>query len=375
MPIEIVPHSESLKDAVEEFNRRMREGGSKLGMYTDPVPDWVPKVRPDQKVWREYYLAVEDKHTVRGGFALKPQQWLIHGQLHTVTDWQGPFSEAAYHPKYGMLGLRLMRDMLRRQPLLFAWGAYGRAGDPMTETLRKTGWLMHPTPICLRVLKPYRFLRLNRYLRNEPKRRLALDALAISGAGSIGVRALHLGLRLSSGKLLRARAEQVPRFGEWADVIWERCKRAYTAIAVRDSDAMNTLLPGHGWPPGLILRVTRGDRDVGWAVVMDTAMHDDVRFGDLRVGSVVDCLALPADAAEVVHAATRWLARRGVDIVVSNQAHPAWAGAFRDNGYVVLQAQRYFVVSPELQKALAPFEESARGLHMTGMDGHGPMML
>lgn len=375
MPIEVVAHSEAFKDAVEEFNRRMREGGSAFGMYPDPVPDWVPKQRPDQKVWREYYLAVEDKHTVRGGFALKPQQWLIRGKPQTVTDWQGPFSEAAYLPKYGMLGLRLMRDMLRRQPLLFAWGAYGRAGDPMTETLRKTGWLMHPTPICLRVLRPYRFLRHNGLLRSEPKKRLALDLLALTGAGSIGLRALHLGLRLSSLRRFGAHAELVPRFGPWADALWERCKHAYTALAVRDSDAMNTLLPGHGWPPGLVLRVRRGGEDIGWAVVMDTAMHGDVRFGDLRVGSVVDCLALPEDAAEVVHAATHFLSRRGVDVIVSNQAHPRWARGFRENGYVVLADQRYFVVSPGLQKAMAPFEECALGLHMTPMDGHGPMML
>jgi hypothetical protein len=375
MPIEIVPHSEQLRDAVEAFNKRMREGGSPWGMYPDPVPDWIPKIRPDQRVWREYYLALEDQQHVRGGFALKPQEWWIRGQVRVVTDWQGPFSEGAYTRKYATLGLRMIRDMLQRRPLLFSWG-HGKGDEPMAQMLQKLGWVMHDTPFCLKVLKPYRFLRLNKYLRDLAKKRAALDLLAFTGAGSIGLRALHAGLRLKSRKRFRARAELVPRFEAWADAIWERCKGSYSALAVRDSDTMNTLLPGHGWPPGLRLRIrTRDGADLGWAIVMDTQMRDDVRFGDLRVGSIVDTLALPEHAGEVVAAATRWLAARGVDLIVSNQAHPRWIQGFADNGYVVLPARRLFAVSPELKKALEPFDQSALGLHMTNMDGHGPMML
>src|SRR5262245_30034037 len=95
MPIEIVPHKAELSAAVAEFNERMNQGGSKWGFYTDPLPDWIPKLREDQKVWREYHLAVEDGTIVRGGYALKPQQWLIRGEIQIVTDWQGPFSEGA----------------------------------------------------------------------------------------------------------------------------------------------------------------------------------------------------------------------------------------------------------------------------------------
>lgn len=377
MAIEIVPHSAELKDAVEAFNQRMRAGGSPWGMYVDPVPDWIPKARPDQRVWREYYLALEDKREVRGGFVLKPQQWWLGGEVRVVTDWQGPFSEGIYSTKYSMLGLRMIRDMLKRQPLLYSW-AYGGGGDEdaMVQMLKKIGWRMHDTPLCIRVMKPRRFLRLNRYLRTTPKRRLALDALAFSGAGSIGLRALHAGLRLYGRKRFTARAELVPEFGPWADEIWQRCRHGYVALAVRDSEVMNTLVPAHGWPAGHRLRVRdRGGRDVGWAVALDTQMKADPRFGDLRVGSIIDCLAMPEDAGEVVAAATRWLARRGVDLIVSNQVHPGWVQAFRDNAYIVLPKRRLFAASPELQKALDPFEQSVRGLHMTNLDGHGPMML
>jgi hypothetical protein len=377
MAIEIVPHSAELRDAVEAFNARMREGGSPWGMYTDPVPDWIPRQSPEQRVWREYYLAVEDKRDVRGGFVLKPQPWWIRGEVRIVTDWQGPYSEGIYSTRYSMLGLRMIRDMLRRQPLLYSW-AYGGAAeeDAMVQMLAKIGWRMHDTPMCIRVLRPRRFLRLNRYLRSSPERRLALDVLALSGAGSIGLHALHLGLRLYGRRRFRARAEVVSEFGPWADELWRQCREHYVALAVRDSEVMNTLVPARGWPPGHRLRVRdpRG-QEVGWAVVLDTQMRGDARFGDLRVGSVIDCLGPPQRAGEVVAAAPDWLAARGVDLVVSNQVHPDWVRAFRDNGYVVLPKRRLFTASPELQKALEPFEQSMGGLHMTNLDGHGPMTL
>lgn len=370
MTIRIVPHSAALSPAVHAFNLRMRAGGSGWGFYVDPEPDWIPR-REGQNVWREYYVAVEDGREVRGAFALKPQDWLIRGQTHIVTDWQGPFSEGAVDARYATLGLRLLRDMLAKRPLLYSWG-HGGNEQPVVQMLQRMGWLLHQTPFCLRVLHPARFLRRNAYLRSSRARRLALDALAWSGAGFLGVHALHAALRLRAARSFRAHAEEVGRFEGWADELWQRCKDRYTALAVRDAASMNALAPENGWPAVRRLRVSRASETVGWALVMDTAMQGDHRFGDLRVGSIVDCLADPAHAGEVVAAATAFLARRGVDLVASNQAHPQWARGFAENGYVVLQDRRLFAASPALREALEPWPEAARGLHLTNMDGHGP---
>jgi hypothetical protein len=93
------------------------------------------------------------------------------------------------------------------------------------------------------------------------------------------------------------------------------------------------------------------------------------------VGSLVDCLANPVDAGDVVRAATAFLAEKGVDIVVSNQSHPDWVRGFAENGYLVLPNRRLFVSTPQLRELLEPFEETALGLHLTNMDGHGPHAL
>lgn len=357
-----------------EFNQRMREGGSPWSFYADPEPEWIPP-RPGQNVWREYYLAVEDGGAVRGAFALKPQDWLIKGQIQVVTDWQGPFSEGAIDVRHGTLGLRMIRDMLKKRPLLYSWG-HGGDDQPVVQMLRKMSWLLHPTPFCLCVARPFRFLRLNAQLRKSAFRRVVLDLAAFSGLGWLGLRAMHALLRLKAGGAsFSANAVEVGEFGPWADDLWNRCKGSYSAIAVRDAASMNALAPAGAWPPVTRLRIERAGQVIGWALTMDTQMKGEHRFGDLRVGSIVDCLADPADAGEVVAAATRFLTRRGVDIVVSNQAHPGWAHGFAQNGYAVLADKRLFAMSPALQAALEPVDGVSQGLHLTNMDGHGPMAL
>jgi hypothetical protein len=217
---------------------------------------------------------------------------------------------------------------------------------------------------------------LNKFLRKEDKKRLALDALAFSGAGSIGLRALHRALELRAlpkrlGRL-NVRWELFERFEDWADELWNRAKDRYSVLAVRDRESMNLIAPHGKWPHGIKLRVRRGDDTIGWAVVSDNKLFGDPRFGDLRVGGVVDCFAAPEDAGDVVRAAFDHLADRRVDIVISNQAHPAWANAFAENGFLVLPNKRIFAASPQLFEALQPFDENKTGLHMTNMDGHGP---
>jgi hypothetical protein len=373
MAIEVVPYTAAWIAEVKEFNRRMRAGGTEWGWYESDVDSWIPP-RPGQRVWREHYLAVEDGRHVRGAYALKPQEFWLRGAVRVVADYQGPVSEGILSRRYNTLGVRLIRDMLRRRPLLYSWG-HGGLEQAMLQMLRSLGWTLVETPACLYVLRPLRFLRRNRYLRATAWQRFALDLLAGTGLGWLGVRALQRARapwpRAPSGR----RVEVVPEFGAWADALWERCRDAYSAIAIRDAATLNALLPAGGWPPGIRLRVWRGAETLGFAVVLDTALHGDARFGDLRVGTVIDCLAPPADAPDVIGAAFAFLRERGCDLVFSNQSHPEWIRAFAAHGFLILRARRVFAASPALRKALEPFDATCRGLHLTNLDGHGPMGL
>jgi hypothetical protein len=373
MSIEVVPYTSEWIPAVERFNARMEAGGARFRWYPTPVDYWIPRRDPGQRVWREHHLAV-DGSEVRAGFALTFREFLCAGEPHVFVDHQGPITEGVVDPRQAVLGFRLIRWIHKRHRLVYTWG-HGDDGQAMLRMLQQMGFPVHRTPFLLRVLRPSRFLRRNLYLRGSPARRRALDALAWSGLGAIGIGSLHAALGLRGARRPRAQVEVVDGFGEWADRIWERSRGDYRAIAARDRATLAAALPPGGWPAAIRLRVSRAGEPVGWAVVLDTAMQGDRRFGDLRVGSVIDCLASPSDAEDVVAGAWRFLRDRGVDLVFSNQAHPAWIAAFRAQGFLALRDRRCFCFSPEIAELLAPLEASLSALHLTNIDGHGPIRL
>lgn len=372
MAIRIIPHQVDYTDAVGAFNRRMREGGSKWGFYADPEPDWIPR-QPDSKTWREYHLAVEDDVDVRGGYALKPQQWYIHGEEAWLTDWQGPFTEAAINVKYSPLMLRLFRHMQKDHPLLFSLG-HGGTEEPIIDLLRKMDWTLWTIPFCFNVIKPFRFLRHNRYLRKGMLRTLAIDVAAFSGVGWLSIKLIQWWTALSAGKKVGlARAEVVSEFGDWADRLWEEYKTEYACLAVRDTKMMNALMPASGWPGGTRLKITgKDDRIIGWSVVHHKTMQDDARFGSLNVGLITDCFAAPENAALVLAASHEYLCSQNVDMIFANLSHAAWIGGLQSAGYVILKDRRVFAIAPALSAALEPHDQARDGLHLTNMDGHGP---
>jgi hypothetical protein len=108
-------------------------------------------------------------------------------------------------------------------------------------------------------------------------------------------------------------------------------------------------------------------------VLLDTQMSDHRQFGNMRVGSIVDCLALPEDAASVLSCATEFLQRRGVDIIVTNQASTEWCSALAANGYLKGPSNFVLALSPQLAHRLAPLEKYASHIHMNRGDGEGPV--
>ena len=164
-----------------------------------------------------------------------------------------------------------------------------------SRALRRLGWSVLAPPFCLRIVRPSRFLRLNAYLRKTRLRRAGLDLLARSGAGWLGIGALHAALGLRARSRAPASYEIVPRFDAWADTLWERSAPHYAVIATRDRETMNVPLPEGGWPHAFRLRVSREGETLGWAAVLDSQMSGDLRFGNLRVGSIIDALAPPEE--------------------------------------------------------------------------------
>lgn len=368
MAITIQPFTEAHVEAVKAFNDRLVRGGGQVRFPPSPVPSAFPR-RAAVPLHQEYYVALEGE-TVRGAYIDKSQVFALKGELVKISQFQLSVSEGAVDPRYGMVAVRLLMDALARQPLQFGHGME-RYDLPITRFLQTMKWRLFPCPLYGRVVHPYRFLRRNGYLRRCLFGRLALDALAFTGLGWLGIQTVQAVQRLRHGKSAGWECGIVSQFTDWADALWERAKVAYDLIAVRNSTILNTL-----YPPAneqfLRLQVSRHGEVVGWAVLLDTQMDGHRLFGTIRLGSVVDCLALPGTELDVVTAATQYLMGRGVDVILTNQLARVWCDAFVRNGYLRGPLNCIFAVSPALAARLEPLEDNVRRIHMTVGDGDGP---
>ena len=339
--IAIRPFTEEWTGAVRDFNLRI--AGTGFDYPLDPAPD--------------HFLAVEDAH-MRGGYVLGRQRFWLQGKAVDVAHYRLPVVEGLGADRtYATLGLQLIRHALKQQPLLYALGM-GGFHQPLPRMLKALGWNLRAVPFLFKVNRAGRFLRNIQVLRTSPARRVAMDLAADSGLGGLGLWLLQRRLRGSSA------GEVMGSFTPWAEAIWSGSFAEYGALASRDSVRLDEF-----YRHAAVIRLKVGT--AGWAVVLDTQMRGDKYFGDMRLGSIADCLAAPAKAAVVMGAAVRFLEQRGVDLIVSNQLHPAWVAAVRGCGFREGPSNFIFAVS----KGLAELIPAGAEVHMNRGDGDGPIHL
>jgi hypothetical protein len=371
MGIVVRQYAEEHVESVRHLNERLRAGGEPLLVPSSPVPVWLPKI-PGRKIFQEMFVALDDD-AARGGYTLKHQDFFIGNETVSIADFHSPVSEGAIDKRYPQIGVQLLRDALGRQPLLYGLGM-GSLDESLPRMFRAAGWSIVPVPFYFRVVRPARFLRNINHLRRTPVRRCLFNMLAATGFGWLGIRAAQA---LLAGRVHNdsdISHEPVEEFSDWANDLWEQQKIRYGTTAVRDAETLNILYP-KGKKQFIRLRIARKINGktsvVGWAVLLDTELNGHKQFGDMRLGSIVDCFASPDDAESVVPAAQRCLESRGVDLIVSNQSHSAWGQAFRRSGFFQGPSNFLFASSPKLSTRLG--EPGDR--HINRGDGEGPINL
>jgi hypothetical protein len=156
--------------------------------------------------------------------------------------------------------------------------------------------------------------------------------------------------------------------------LWQRVRAEHSFVGARDSRTLNALYrPGSG--RFIRLRVTEAGRAVGWVVVLNTQMQDHRYFGNLRVGSLVDCLAEPGSELAVMQQGTDTLAGLGADLIVSNQSAHSWGEALRRLGFLAGPSGFLFGASRSLARRLGSIDASFPRMHLTRGDGDGPFNL
>lgn len=366
--MQITPYTEDLESSVRSFNQRLNAGGGNWRFPESHRPQF-PKLN-GRVPYQEFFLAVH-AGAVRGGYLLTHNRFALRGEEVTIACGpQHNVSEGLIDPAFAMVGVIQAQDALRRQPLMYALGM-GGLEKPLTKLLVAMQWAAFPVPFYFRVLSPSRFFQNIAYLRETPRKRIVLDLLHYSGLGFLGLRMAQA--RLHGGKAAIS-GTVVDSFRTWADEIWEKCRSLYALIGMRNSSTLNIFYPPED-PRFIRIRVSDANRDLGWAVLLDTQMRGHRQFGNMRVGSIVDCLAEPNDAISVVRCCTSFLEERGVDLIVTNQASSAWGKAFAASGYLKGPTNFILVLSPQLAARLDPVNDSWDAIHMNRGDGDGPINL
>ena len=367
--LEFVPYTPGWTRSVHKFNERMLAGGLEAELR---FPDEVAQescAGLSDALSRESYLAVEGPD-VHGAYFLTHERWVANGQPCRVANFRLPLSEGFIDPKYKGTGRALLRHALERSPLLYCLGL-GDRSRPLPQMLVGQDWTIAETAFYFRCVHPRDVLRDLAWLRRSPSRRFLMDAAAQSG-GWVGIAALQ---RLRTQEPSHeASAPAVADFGDWADELWDRARGSYSMLADRSSHTLRARYP---ISDARFQRLAvRSDSEIcGWVVVLATTMHDHRHFGNLRVGTIVDCLAVPGNEHGVICAATDVLEGQGVDLIVSNQSHRNWRSAFARAGFLSGPTNRFFTPSPELARLLVPFEEKFPLTHLTRGDGAGPIHL
>ena len=372
MPIIIRDYADEQIEAVRQFNDRLSAGGLASRFPLSPVPAWLPKIA-GRRLFQEYYLAVDESAAVRGAYILKHQDFWVGDRVVPIADFHLPISEGAVSKQYPQVGVQLLRDAIRRQPLLYGLGI-GGYDESLTRLLIAAGWATSCVPFFFRVVHPSAFLREASYLRRRPAVRWTLDALARSGLGSLGIYAAQALLGRPCRPDPAVRVERVDEFADWADELWRQCRSHYGMSAVRDAETLRILYPKHD-RRFIRLKLNDGARLLGWAVLLDSRLSGHKHFGNMRLGSIVDNFAAPADAAAVTCAAAAFLQSQGVDLIVSNQAHAAWRHGLRRAGFLRGPSNFLFASSPKLTALLRQEGVQNHDLHLNRGDGDGPINL
>jgi len=331
------------------FNERMRaHQQTEYVLYEQP-----PFMEPDDAPIRNRFYVVRDEDAVRGSLLLASFPGSFGtGEAADVINCREPISEAIVDSRFA----------------LFALGMGGE-DRPFPRLLKSAGWTLRPVPFLFRVARAGAFLRELRMLRISPARRILSRVAAVTGAGKVGVTALQfrsVTAALSTGGLTVA---PVTEWEGWVDELWQQCRHDISFGVSRDLRTVRELYPLDERVSGYCVR--RNGQPVGWMAAQTTPMRDHKYFGNLRVSTLLDGIALPLEMRSVVSLVSRSLVREGADLLVTNQSHASWLEAFRSSGYLSGPSNYILALSKGLAAGIAAQPNGLDRMQFTRGDSDG----
>lgn len=365
--IRIEPYTEDLIPSVKDFNARLLEGGVDSQFPEQTNARWLLGTNND--LYEEHFIALENS-TVRGAYTLKHRRFWLKENIEDVPDYRGPISEGRINSTYGAVGIQLLKDALRREPLLYGYGGSGR----MQKFFQAMNWKRFPIPLFLKVLHPFKFLRNIEHLRQNRFIKLLFDLFAFSGLGWVFLKTIFMvwsKIRKKREVGSSTSVRKINKFPEETDRLWEKGKYRYSMVAVRDSTSLNALYPPK--EEFIKLKISQGNKFIGWVVLLDSRLSSNRHYGDMRVASIIDCFSHVKNTSKVVKGAESFLRELGVDIIISRQTHNDWQNSFKAEGFIPVPTSNTFLaISNKLNSLLQPHDNYKDRIHITAVDGDGP---
>lgn len=351
--------------ALRAFNQRLANGGftPDLLFPEDPADFDFPVDEPGP-VYHNRYVVLEGC-TVRGAYYLTRERYWLHGKEVSVAHFRHPISEVVINKRFRGIGSRIFADAYTREPHLYSTGMGGTT-NPTFKRMLAEGWDHCLVPFYFRIGNASKFLANAEVLRKHRLGRIVADLARCTGAGAL----LRFGQTLRTAWTRGIEYEIVPDFGPWADSVWNSGKDSVSVCAVRTAEVLNARYQD-GRRPFVRIRVSSAGTTLGWAIVLATSMHNNKYFGNMTVGTLVDCFAVPNAQRAVVHAATKYLTDMRVDVLVTNQSHRAWGNALSRCGWWSGPSNYLFTTSPVLRSSAGMLSVIRSGCHLNRGDGAG----
>ncbi len=369
--LSIEPSSPELVPAIKRFNERLCKSPADPGLRLGERPGECYSLQANPPLIYKDSFVLTENGEVRGGCLLQVQPFWLDSNLTPVVNIQAPLTEGLFDRKYSHVAMYMMRHLLRQHPRIFAVGM-GGLDRPFPRVLKAFRWRVEPVPFFFRVLSAGRFLDEMARLKSSPLVRFSVGVAKYTGAAWLGLAALQ---RRRGPALSRQQfhTERVTSWGDWADEIWREARDQYSFAAVRNLETLRLLYPEDD--RYTIVRVLQGKRPVGWAVLLNTQMDGNAYFGNMRVGTILDCFSISGWETAVVQAALQCFNDLRVDVVVTNQSHAAWAAAFAATGFLSYCSNYLVATSGEITQTLEKMPPGIDHLHITRGDGDGRIHL
>ncbi len=350
MACALVEFDDKLVPAARAFNERMRAAGG------DASAGFLLPEHAETGISRLRHYVVTEGDFIRGGCLLDKRSHWLSGESAEVWNIQAPLSEGMVDRAHASVAIFMMKTLLKQNPRIYAVGM-GSESSPFARLVKALGWKLQPVPLLFRVLNGNRFLREARALREPQWRRRAAEFGYASRLGSVGFRLLHWRMPPASGQEI----EEIGRFSDVADTLWEKQRSQWVFASTRDAAALNNL-----YPPGFRIRRWQLRDGAGWALSTLTEFQDHHHFGTMRVGTIADLVAEPERLPVLIEKVVGQLRADGADLVVSNQMDPLCQASLRARGFLQGPSNFLFASSVALTRAIG-----AGRVHLNRGDGDG----